>query len=190
MLVPIKELNEDGTPVLDPNDPDEEDKNKLKEPVFPFRMRGKPFKLDIRNLAFVRIAILDLACFRADGCVRVEAEHTVPGNLLLGAKEIYAKRTKAADDALAGPLPQANGGQVDDRLLLTMSEGKPWNGMRLGKRIAEFKPQKNNPAAPLPERVTWFLRREGRIRAPYSSFLLERVLRTLGRRAFDSDFED
>lgn len=70
MLVPLVELQEDDTPVPDPNDPDEDEK--IKAPEFPFRLRGKRFKLDLRRVAYVRMSILDLACFRSDGCVRVE----------------------------------------------------------------------------------------------------------------------
>lgn len=190
MLVPLIELRDDGTPLPDPNDPDEDDG--VKAPAFPFRMNGKRFRLDLRSTAYVKLSILDLACFRPDGRVRVELGHTPHSALLAGARAIYGDRTKPADDMLAA---QPLGNQaapalvsLDERLLLTMSDGKPWDRIRLGARLAAFEPGAGHHLKPLRDRVSWYLRRFGRIRAPYSSFLLERALRTLGRRAFDSDF--
>ena len=138
------------------------------------------------------MGVLDLACLRSDGCVRVEAGHAAPTALLAGGKFIYADRTAAADASLAGPVPAVKQpGQrlpIDDRLLLTMSDVKPWHLIRLGTRLGAYAPAAGHHMQALPDRVTWFLRRDGRIRAPYSAFLLERALRTLGRRAFDTDY--
>jgi hypothetical protein len=143
-------------------------------------------------MTYARLSVLDLACFRADGCLRVEAGHSPCDDLLPGGRSIYDSRTKAADDALAvAPPPALAPGAlrtIDDRLLLTMSDGAPWDRVRVGTRLAPYEPGPGHHLRKLPDRVTWYLRREGRIRAPFSSFLLERALRTLGRRAFDSDF--
>ncbi|WP_029868166.1 hypothetical protein [Sphingomonas sp. UNC305MFCol5.2] len=190
MLVPLIEVNEEGAPPADPNEAAEDESDK--DPEMPFRLKGKRLKLNLRQLAYVRSAILDLACFRADGCVRVEAQHVPAAGLLAGARSIYPGRTSAADAALAAPMPPpvAAGAivTIDDRLLLTMSNDKPWDKIRVGTRLAAYQPPPGHHLGALPDRVTWFLRREGRIRAPYSAFLLERALRMLGRRAFDSDF--
>lgn len=189
LLVPLIELADDGSPVPDPNDPDENET--ANAPEIPFRVKGKRFKLDIRQLAYARLAILDLASFRQDGCVRVESGHTPPASLLAGGQSIYQNRTAAADSSLGNPMPAAvqvgTYTPIDDRLLMTMSDGKPWDRIRMGKRLANFNVQGHH-LGPLPDRVTWFLRRDGRIRSPYSAFLLERALRTLGRRAFDMDY--
>lgn len=189
LMVPLIELNDDGTPIADPNDPDEDEK--IKAPEIPFRIKGKRFKLNIRQIAYARLAVLDLACFRADGCVRVEQGQTAPAFLLPGGQSIYDNRTAAAENSLNGPVPAAVPAgiyaPIDDRLLLTMNDGDLWNRVRLGKRLAAFNVNGHH-LGPLPDRVTWFLRRDGRIRAPYSAFLLERALRTLGRRAFDADY--
>ncbi|MCW4463112.1 hypothetical protein OK349_15465 [Sphingomonas sp. BT-65] len=190
MLVPLIEQGDDGLPVPDPNDPHEDDSDK--SPELPFRFQSKKFKLDLRRLAYVRLDVLDLACLRPDGCVRVEAGHSPPSGLLAGGKSIYERRTSAADSCLAAPVPIAAApGQrmpIDDRLLLTMSSNAPWERVRMGVRMEAYVPPPGHHLQALPDRVTWFLRREGRIRAPYSAFLLERALRTLGRRAFDSDY--
>jgi hypothetical protein len=190
MLVPLIAVQDDGQPLPDANDPNENDA--IKAPEIPFRVRAQRFKLNVRDMAQARLAILDLACFRTDGCVRVEAGHAPLGGLLAGGKAIYGPRTAAADDALALAVPAAalpgTRPPIDDRLLLTMSENAPWDRVRVGARLATFQPAPGHHQQALPDRVTWYLRREGRIRAPYSSFLLERALRTLGRRAFDSDY--
>jgi len=77
---------------------------------------------------------------------------------------------------------------VAEGLLLTISSRKFWDKIRIGQRLPPQPANKDKPA--LPDRVTWGLRREGRIRAPYPSFMLDRALRLLGRRAFDNDFTD
>lgn len=192
MLVPVIVHSEDGVKLPDANDPDEPNQDgKVKAPTLPFRLNGKGFRLDIRNMAYVRLAILDLACFRKDGCIRVEAGHAADPAILTGAHAIYGERTAAAGSSLEGPVPDAAVAGVytpiDDRLMLTMSDGDLWRGVRLGKRLAAFNVNGHH-LGPLPDRVTWFLRRDGRIRAPYSAFLLERALHTLGRRAFDADY--
>ena len=190
MLVPLTALNDDGSPVPDANEEIGDDSNKT--PELPFRLKGKKFKLNLRSMAYVRLNVLDLACLRADGCVRVDAGHGAPAALLAGVRTIYGNRTGAADASLALPVPAI--GQpgerlpIDDRLLLTMSDVSPWDRIRLGARLAPYAPSHGGNQTHLPDRVTWFLRREGRVRAPYSAFLLERTLRTLGRRAFDTDY--
>lgn len=189
MLVPMREFKDDGTPLVDPNDLEGNETDKASD--IPFRINGKLFKLEIRNMAYAKLAILDLACFRQDGCVRVETGHTPPVSLLIGGQTIYGLRTAAADSSLGGPMPPAvQAGMyspVDDRLLMTMSDSKPWDRVRLGKRLAALN-GKGHHLGSLPGRVTWLLKRDGRIRAPYSAFLLERTLRTLGRQAFDMDY--
>jgi hypothetical protein len=189
MLVPLIEVADNAGPMPDADDPAENEA--IKAPEIPFRFKGKRFKLNLRDMIYARLAILDLATFRPDGCVRVEAGHVPSDELLAGAKSIYQSRTAGADEALAGAVPgeppQGTRALIDDRLLLTMTDGSPWDRVRVGKRLAPHVPN-GGYQQPLADRVTWFFRREGRIRAPFSSFLLERALRTLGRRAFDTDF--
>lgn len=190
MLVPLHEYTDNAVPMPDPDAPDEDESKKMLE--LPFRLKGKRFRFNLRDLAYVRLSILDLACFRSDGCIKVNAGHGAPAGLLAGSSLIYADRTAAADVSLQAPVPappqQGARLPLDDRLLLTMSETKTWKAVRVGKRLAPFNPGPGQALQPLPDRVTWHLRREGRIRAPYSSFLLERALKMLGRQAFDLDF--
>lgn len=190
MLVPLHEQTNEAAPVPDPDDHD--DNESIKAPELPFTLNGKRFKFNLRDLAYVRLSVLDLACFRTDGCIRVDAGHSAPAGMLSGSRTIYAERTSAADVSLGGPVPVAPPPgtrlPVDDRLLLTMTDTRPWDRIRVGKRLAAFNPAPGQHLLPLPERVTWHIRRTGRIRVPYSSFLLERALKSLGRRAFDLDF--
>jgi hypothetical protein len=60
-------------------------------------------RLNLRDMAYVRAAILDLATFRVDGCARVEVGHSPLTSLLDGARAIYPDRTAVASDALLSP---------------------------------------------------------------------------------------
>jgi len=160
-----------------------------KVPRLPFLLDGKPWKLDFSDIAYVRLDVLDLACFRNDGRVRLDAGHAVPANVLPGLAKVYPTRTGYFDGLLAAAAP-AGAAILDERLLLTMSTSKFLKDVRLGQRKAARAADPGTQREALPERVAWNLRRVGRIRVPYSSALLEQLLLLMGRRAFDLDFED
>jgi hypothetical protein len=159
-----------------------------KVPRLPFLLDGKRWKLDFSDIAYVRLDVLDLACFRNDGRVRLDAGHTASASLLPSLATVYPDRTGCFDGLLAAAAPTA--ATVNEKLLLTMSASKFLKDVRLGERKAARVADPGSQREALPERVAWNLRRVGRIRVPYSSALLEQLLLLMGRRAFDLDFED
>lgn len=157
-----------------------------KVPRLPFLLDGKRWKLDFSDIAYVQLDVLDLACFRDDGRVRLDAGHTASPSLLPGLAKVYPGRTGYFDGLLAAAAPAA----ANEKLLLTMSTSIFLKDVRLGQRKAARVADPGTQREAFPERVAWNLRRVGRIRVPYSSALLEQLLLLMGRRAFDLDFED
>ena len=94
-------------------------------------------RLNLRDMAYVRAAILDLATFRVDGCARVEVGHSPLTSLLDGARAIYPDRTAVASDALLSPAAASSKGgpMVAEGLLLTISSRKFWDRIRIGQRL-------------------------------------------------------
>ena len=159
-----------------------------KVPRLPFLLDGQHWKLDFSDIAYVRLDVLDLACFRQDGRVRLDAGHAASKSLLPGLSAVYAGRTGYLDGLLAAA-PPAEAPALDEKLLLTMSGSKFLKEVRLGQRKVARAADRGSQREALPERVAWNLRRVRRIRVPYSSALLEQMLLLMGR-AFDLDFED
>jgi hypothetical protein len=136
----------------------------------------------------VRLSILDLASFRRDGRVRFDKAQAPADELLPSQQKIHAERAgKAeaainpdADVALRPPL-------VNEDLALTLNLGDAFKHIRMGAFLPARQAQGGDAA--VPDRVTWHLRRFGRIRMPFAASLLEQLLAVMGRRAFDLDFE-
>jgi hypothetical protein len=182
MLVPISPALPNKAPP-DPQEIDVADGDK--DPELPFRLLGQRYRMRLREIAYVRLSVLDLAAFRTDGRVVVEKGQVPPAGLLKGAAAVYAVRTEVAAAELAKPAPTgAPAPLADERLLLTMSDVSPWRQSRMAVHV----PRVTKEGLTLRQRVTWRLRRKGRVRPPYSTFMLERVLGLLGRRAFDNDY--
>ncbi len=159
---------------------------RVKMPLLPFKLDGAEWKLDIENIAFARLAALDLASLRPDGRVRLDVGHARDENLLPGLATAYASITGPLDTLLAAPSdPNA---PLREDLILTTSRTAMVRQVRLGCRKAANARQ-GDPRGPLLERITWNLRRIGRVRPPFSAALLETTLLVMGRRAFDIDFE-
>lgn len=160
-----------------------------KVPRLPFLLDGKHWKLDFSDIAYVRLDVLDLACFRQDGRVRLDVGHAASPSLLPGLAAVYRGRTEYLDGLLAAAAP-TEAPALDEKLFLTMSDSRFLKDVRIGQRKAARAADRGTQREALPERVAWNLRRIGRIRVPYSSALLEQMLLLMGRRAFDLDFED
>lgn len=169
-------------------------RNSPKAPPLPFLLDGIQYACDFRTATSARLAVLDLASFRHDGRVRVDMGHAADPGLLPGQARVYKERTTAADQALAaGPPAKAAKGapaiiSVPPALQLTFAvdnDFKPvFRGILKGNSAASE--EAKIPA--LPQRMTWQLRRCGRIRMPYASALLDDYVSVMSRQAFDLDY--
>ena len=162
-------------------------KKNLKEEALPFRIDGVNWVLDFRAASNVSLAVLDLASFRTDGRVRVDDGHTAAAELLVAQQDVYAQRTAPADAALlaAKPILDAND-VVHIGLQLTFGSRDTFKHVQ----CATFEPA--TPRAgerdAMPKRVTWKLRRCGRLRMPYAAAMLDKYLSVMNRDAFDLDY--
>jgi hypothetical protein len=157
--------------------------------VLPCKMYNHYWECDFRNTSTIRLDILDLASFRMDGRVRVDHEHVPPKDLVPSQKRIYEKRTANATKAMAdGSYFGSDQRSIHPSLQLAFSWGdsfKQYYCASLSDAKKENR-QGNKPA--LPKRVTWRLKRMGRVRMPYAAALLDGYLAGISRHAFDMDY--
>jgi hypothetical protein len=156
----------------------------------PFKLNGKQWACDFRATTVARLDVLDLASFRADGRVRVDAGHSPPTGLLTSQQKIYPKRTAPADKVLQAALPIKGGGLLKDGLQLCLSQDSPFNKIFSATFADASKTKVPDDPSDNRKRVTWRLRRMGRLRQPYVAALLDQHLDLMGRHAFDIDFMD
>jgi len=147
-----------------------------------FTLGGEQLFCDFREAASVRLSILDLAALRGDGRVRFDSDQPDNEALLAGMRKVIPKRVKAAKKALE------DGNVTSDSFQLCFRSSSPFSVIARAvvknnetKTIGETKVK-------LPKRVTWSLKRTGRIRMPYAAALLRDYLSLQGRDAFDLDF--
>lgn len=166
----------------------------VKAPPLPFVLDGVQYACDFRTATSVRLSVLDLASFRDDGRVRVDVEHKAPAGLLPGQARVYGERTAAADQALAAGLPpKAPKGtptvvSVPPALQLTFAVDNDFKPIFRGIWKAKSDASEAGEVPALPQRMTWQLRRCGRIRMPYASALLDDYVSVMSRQAFDLDY--
>ncbi len=159
-----------------------------KAPLLPFTLHDKKWACDFRKATTVRLSILDLASFRPDGRVRVDDGHEPPAELLVGQKEVYGDRTAKASEALADNGSQLSDGATAIELLLTFTASSEFK--HIYQPVVEKASERkvNGEMIEKPKRVTWRLRRCGRIRMPYAAALLDQYTAVMSRQAFDLDF--
>lgn len=156
--------------------------DKLKLRPLQFKIDGVQWACDFRLASAVRLSILDLACLREDGRVRYDTEQPTNVPLLAALHSVIDHRVKAAKAVLDGQeVPPG-------ALQLTFRAATPFNSIHHGKLIAKETKTIEGKSVKLPRRVTWSLRRVGRIRMPYAAALLRDFLAIQGRDAFDLDF--
>lgn len=153
----------------------------------PFLLGGRQWVCELRKTTSVRLELLDLVSYRADGRLEYQDGQVVPPCLLPGqqvsAKSVFAalsKALKTRQDAVAA-LPKE---MKDARCQLTLSAKGPFRYIAhetFIKAAAE-----NVPA--VKASFTWNLRRIGRVRMPYASALLGSYLAVVDRDAFDLDY--
>lgn len=160
--------------------------DKLKEPPLQFQIQSEHWVCDFRAASHANLSILDLATFRPDGRVRVDDGHSTSEALLPGQKQAYAKRTGAAGTTLT----KKTVGDRASKMQLTFSCAGPFS--RISAATLAVKSDREevdgDVVDALPLRVTWKLRRCGRVRMPYAAAILDQYLGVLGRAAFDLDF--
>jgi hypothetical protein len=166
------------------------EKANSKEVPLPFVLDGQIWLCDFRKSTPVKLAILDFATFRTDGRVRADTGHTPSDELLPGQRAIYNKRAVLVDKALRKAKPLGATGDIAPSLQLTFSNNAPFQSIH----FAAFKPAtdavagENGERPALPGRVTWGLRRSGRIRMPYAAAVLDHYVSAMNRHAFDLDY--
>jgi hypothetical protein len=155
---------------------------KLKEAFFQFHLDGEQWVCDFRASTVVNLPVLDLASLREDGCVRVDRNQAVPDRLLSGLARAAENRMATAaahmakDDSQPGTLKEIE-------FQLSFRSDGVYKHVQSPKLIAE-----TEGAEAAPRRVSWSLKRVGRVRMPYASALLRDLLAVSGREAFDLDF--
>ena len=159
-----------------------------KAPLLPFTLRGEQWACDFRNASVARLSILDLASFRSDGRVRVDNEHVAPPSLLPAQQRVYEERTKSASDALADTNLRPQSGRVTPGLQMTFASADAFKHIHSPVFEDGSKQKVNGQTITRPKRVTWRLRRCGRVRMPYAAALLELYTGVMSRQAFDLDF--
>jgi hypothetical protein len=156
----------------------------------PFKLNGKQWACDFRATTVVRLDVLDLASFRTDGRVRVDAGHSAPAGLLMSQQKIYPRRTAPANKVLEAATAIKGGGLLKDGLQLSVSQDSPFNKVFSATFADVSAPKAEDDPSDNLKRVTWRLRRVGRLRQPYIAALLDQQLDLMGRHAFDVDFMD
>lgn len=162
--------------------PEGEAKDKGKEPLLPFQVDGEQWAANFRAASAVNLSILDLAALREDGFVCVDAGQQMPTTLLPGVAAVFEDRVQGPQQLLGGTEKPPSAEDML-KLLLVFGSDDAFKAVRLPTRIDRTK---EKPAGPL--RVSWALRRVGRVRFPYASSLLRDLFAEMGRDAFDLDF--
>jgi hypothetical protein len=147
-----------------------------------FTLNGEQLFCDFREAASVRLSILDLAALRDDGRVRFDSDQTDSDALLAGMRKVIPKRVQAAKKALE------DWNVMSDSFQLCFRSSSPFSV--IARAVVKNKETKTIGATKvkLPKRVTWSLKRTGRIRMPYAAAMLRDYLSLQGRDAFDLDF--
>ena len=177
-----------GTALLIPltaHDPDNQANcDRLKKPLLPFKIHDQQYAIDFGEVATVRLSILDLACFRKDGRVCYERDQAHV-ELLDGLRIQLDNTKRALETLLVDPLRGQDWKPIDDPKQMLVFGGPD----SLGKTTqCKQKVRTAFEDCELGERLTWGLRREGRIRAPYAAAMLRSYLAVVGREAYDVDF--
>lgn len=174
-LVPLKNKTSVGKP-----DP--------KAPLLPFTLRNEQWACDFRNASIVKLSILDLASFRTDGRVRVDQDHSPPSDLLVGQQNVYDERTASASAALAAAETFPTDGTIQLGLQLSFASADAFKHIYIPTFEAASSEKVDGQQIDRSKRVTWRLRRCGRIRMPYASALLDQYTTVVSRHAFDLDY--
>ena len=157
----------------------------LKTRKLPFKLGDQTLSCNFRDATSVRLDILDLASFRSDGRVCFDMTQKEMPNILAGLKKIYPKRVEIFAAEL--DKPASTDVVPDSRFCLTFNTEK-FKRIFTAKHLAAEVTQIRGERVSLPNRVTWSIKRDGRIKPAYAASLLRDFLSISGRDAFDVDF--
>lgn len=163
--------------------------SKMKEQMLPFRLDGRLWSCDFRETTEARMAILDLASFREDGRVRVDEGQAMSSAFLAGQAQTFAGRTEAARTAIERCLASsASVVGFHPDLQLTFKSAQVFKHVHHATFEKRSQAKAGGVVMHMPNRVTWRLRRCGRVRMPYAAYMLDTCLGVMSRDAFDMDF--
>jgi hypothetical protein len=156
---------------------------KAKEALLQFQLDGQQWACDFRASSMINLSVLDLASLRADGRVRVDENQQATTDLLPGLAKTAESRLASAVSWLAKAGAQTNVPIQDFALQLSLRSDDVFKSIHLPELRGKV-----GGTTPLPRRVTWSLKRIGRVRMPFSSAMLRDYFAVVGREAFDLDF--
>lgn len=182
ILIPLKVKTEPQAGVTISED-------KLKEPLLPFRLDGSKLSCDFRSAISVRLDVLDLASFREDGKVRFDIDQAAPQHLLPGLQKIFIKRAPMLSALLTDLINKDSNETVLPSEQFTISLNDEFKHVRNCKfKKPYIKRESGIVVFNFPARLTWGLRRCGRVRMPYSGSLLRDYMNVMSRQAFDLEY--
>lgn len=159
--------------------------DKVRTAILPCKVDDAYWECDFADTSMVHLSVLDLASFRPDGRVCFEENQAKPQYLVASQARVYEKRVE-------GALKLLNAGQGDaalpPSLQLSLTWDRDFKHFYFGKLCDAVPANKDSGQSALTKRVTWKLRRAGRVRMPFAAGLLEHYLSDMTRRAFDVDF--
>lgn len=163
--------------------------SKLKEPLLPFKLDGEQLACDFRSATSVRLEVLDLASFRKDGRVRFDLNQPFPEHMLPGLEAIYNKWSPKLNLIIAPHSKLNQPEQLIHEEPLTISSLDNFKQVRTCKYKRNIVKKANQVVVlDLPFRLTWSLRRCGRVRMPYSASLLRDYTSVMSRQAFEVEY--
>lgn len=164
--------------------------DKLKEPLLPFRLDGSKLSCDFRSAISVRLDVLDLASFREDGRVRFDVGQTAPQHLLPGLQAIFDKLSPKFTAILTKLIEDKSEDTilVPDQLTISLNDAFKHVRNCKYKKPLLIKDDKKEVIFNSPNRLTWGLRRCGRVRMPYAGSLLRDYMNVMSRQAFDLEY--
>jgi hypothetical protein len=163
-------------------------KDDPKAPLLPFTLRGEQWACDFRNASVVKLSILDFASFRLDGRVRFDEGQPAPAELLVAQQKIYTVRAAMATESFLDPGPLTAHGIKDIASQLSFSSTDAFKHIYSPSVMEASVERADGATKNRPKRLTWRLRRCGRIRMPYAAALLDQYTTVMSRHAFDLDY--
>jgi hypothetical protein len=159
-----------------------------KAPLLPFTLKGEQWACDFRTASIARLAILDLASIRPDGRVRFDKAQIAPAELLVAQQKVYAFWADLTKEPIEHSGASSQGQIKDLNLQLTFSSTEAFKNVYLPQAYDATSTKAYGVTTERPRRLTWHLRRCGRIRMPYAAVMLDQYTTVMSRHAFDLDY--